>query len=245
MDRLKDKRALITNGTSPLGRTTARRFVDEGALVMVTGSSSDLVDEVRRELDERGTAWCLNADLLSDQQFLAQRVKDFAGTIDVLFINANSIHIAPMATWDEATFDHEIASNLKAPFFLIKTLLPLMALPSSVVIDTTACSAAGLRHAAVFQAGRAALMALARGLAVELIDKGIRVNMLSPGPIEPPRQQRDAAQEAAGAAMRQRVPARRLAQAGEIADAVVYLASDESMFTVGIDLVVDGGLGAL
>lgn len=245
MDRLKDKRALITHGTSPIGLATARRFVDEGALVMLTGTSSDLVDQARHGLDERGTAWCLDAGVISDQQFLAQRVKDFAGGIDVLFVNANAVRIAPMETWDEAAFDHEITSNLKAPFFLVKTLLPLLARPSSVVINTTACAAAGLRRAAVFEAGRAALIALARGLAVELSDKGIRVNLVSPGPLELPPALRDRAHEAASAAMRQRLPARRLGEPVEVADAVVYLASDESSFTIGTELVVDGGLGAL
>jgi NAD(P)-dependent dehydrogenase (short-subunit alcohol dehydrogenase family) len=244
MDRLKDKRALITNGTSQIGMATARRFADEGALVMVTGASSDLVDHARNELKDRGAAWCLDVGLPRDHALLARRVSDFCGALDVVFINLSSIRLAPMDTWDEAAFDHEIGSNVKAPFFLLKTLLPLLAKPSSVIVNTTIAAHASLAHGSVFAAGRAGLVTLVRNLAVELIGKGVRVNLVSPGLMAVPAlQAHERGNEASRAAAR--LPARRLGEPVEIADAVVYLASDESMFTIGTELVVDGGMALI
>ncbi|MGA0609260.1 SDR family oxidoreductase [Caldimonas sp. KR1-144] len=244
MDRLKDKRALITNGTSGIGLATARRFIDEGARTHVTGTVADAVEKLRRELGPHGCAWCLDASIAADQQRLAERVADDCGGLDVLFVNLAAVRLAPLNTWDEAAFDHEIAANVRGPFFLLRTLLPLLRRPSSVVINTTFGGHTGMPYASVFAAGRAALMALARSLAVELIGQGIRINMLSPGLVAMPAAPNDRAHDAARASIAAQVPARRLGEPLEIADAVVYLACDESMYAVGTELVVDGGLAA-
>ena len=151
-----------------------------------------------------------------------------------------------MDQFDEAAFDHSFDINLKGPYFLIQSLLPIFANPASIVLTTSINAHIGMATSSVYAASKAALLSLARTISGEYISRGIRVNAISPGPVETPLYNKFGVPEAQAKAMAesliQQVPARRFGKANEIAEAAVFLASDEASFTVGSELVIDGGM---
>ena len=151
--------------------------------------------------------------------------------------------------WDEAGFDRTLAINLKGPYFLVQALLPLFANPSSVVLNTSINAHIGMPSSSVYAASKAGLISLARTMSGELIGRGIRVNAVSPGPVTTPiygklGMDADALQQMV-ASIRAQIPAGRFGEPREIAKAIVFLASDESTFTVGSELIIDGGMSAI
>jgi NAD(P)-dependent dehydrogenase (short-subunit alcohol dehydrogenase family) len=151
--------------------------------------------------------------------------------------------------WDERAFDRMFATNLKGPYFLIQSLLPLLANPASIVLNASVNAHVGMPNSSVYGASKAALLSLARTLSGELIGRGIRVNAVSPGPISTPLYGKLGFSEAdlkkVAASIQGQVPAGRFGTTREIASAILFLASDESAFTVGSDLMIDGGMGTL
>lgn len=249
MGRLEGKRALITGGTSGIGLETARQFVAEGAQVAVTGRSASGLAAVRREFGDDILALESEAGNIQSQEQLADALSDRWKTIDVLFVNAGDVTHRPLADWDEAAFDTLMATNLKGPFFLIRALLPLFANPSSVILCGSVSAHIGLPQSSAYAASKSGLLSLARTLSGELKERGIRVNGLSPGPTETPALGKlgleDEAEKALKEEIRQLVPIGRLGTPLELAKAAVFLASDESSFVVGTELLVDGGVGNL
>ncbi|MGF9567215.1 SDR family oxidoreductase [Neorhizobium sp. BT27B] len=249
MGRLEGKRALITGGTSGIGLETARQFVAEGAQVAVTGRSASGLAAVRREFGDDILALESEAGNIQSQEQLADALSDRWKTIDVLFVNAGDVTHRPLADWDEAAFDALMATNLKGPFFLIRALLPLFANPSSVILCGSVSAHIGLPQSSAYAASKSGLLSLARTLSGELKERGIRVNGLSPGPTETPALGKlgleDEAEKALKEEIRQLVPIGRLGTPLELAKAAVFLASDESSFVVGTELLVDGGVGNL
>ena len=249
MNRLTDKRTLITGGTSGIGLETARQFLAEGARVAITGSSEASIAAARRELGERALILRADAGDVAEQAVLARAVGEAFGGLDAVFINAGVGDFRPIEQWDEAGFDRTLAINLKGPYFLVQALLPLLANPSSVVLNTSINAHIGMPSSSVYAASKAGLISLARTLSGELIGRGIRVNAVSPGPVTTPIYAKlgmdaDALQQTV-AAIRAQIPAGRFGEPREIAKAVVFLASDESTFTVGSELVIDGGMSAI
>ena len=246
MDRLKGKRALITGGTTGIGLEAAIRFAEEGARVMVTGTNPKTLDEARKELGERATVVASDASSAAEQKKLAQAVKDHFGQLDVLFINAGAAKLAPIEQWDEAGFDRTFNLNVKGPFFLVQALLPVFAAKASIVMNGSVNAHIGMPASTVYSATKACLLSFVRTMSGELIGRGIRVNAVSPGPIETPLYGKLGFSEAdlknVAASIEGQVPVKRFGKAREIADAVVYFASDESAFTVGSELLVDGGM---
>jgi NAD(P)-dependent dehydrogenase (short-subunit alcohol dehydrogenase family) len=246
MNRLAGKRALITGGTTGIGLETARQFLREGARVMITGNNPANLEAARSELGPDVFAVASNAADASEQKELAKKVGQAFGGLDVLFLNAGIVDMRPLEQMDEAGFDRSFAINLKGPYFLIQALVPVFANPASIILNGSVNAHIGMPSTSVYAATKAALISLARTLSGELIGRGIRVNAISPGPISTPLYGKLGFSEAelkqVAASIQGQVPAKRFGTVSEIASAMVFFASDESAFTVGSELLIDGGM---
>jgi NAD(P)-dependent dehydrogenase (short-subunit alcohol dehydrogenase family) len=249
MNRLNGKRALITGGTSGIGLETACQFLEEGARVAITGTNPATLDFARKELGNDALVIRADAGNVAGQQAVAEAVRQGFGGLDILFVNAGVADFRPVEQWDKASFDRSVAINLKGPFFLVQALLPILANPASIVLNTSINARIGMPNSSVYAATKAGLISLARTLSGELIQRGIRVNAISPGPISTPIYGKlglsEADLKATTATIQNQIPAGRFGNPSEIAKAVVFLASDESAFTVGSELVIDGGMSNL
>jgi NAD(P)-dependent dehydrogenase (short-subunit alcohol dehydrogenase family) len=245
MSRLKSKRALITGGTSGIGLETARQFLAEGARVAITGTNPKTLEAARAELG--GDVLRIRADAgdVAGQKDVAEAVRKAFGGLDVLFVNAGVGEFRPLAQWDEAAFDRSMDINLKGPFFLIQALLPILANPASIVLNTSINAHIGMPMSSIYAATKAGLISLARTLSGELIGRGIRVNAVSPGPIATPLHGKLGMGDAEIKALVGQIPLGRRGNPNEIAQAVVFLASDEGAFAVGSEFIIDGGMSNL
>nr|WP_318381177.1 SDR family oxidoreductase [uncultured Enterobacter sp.] len=247
MGRLEGKYALITGGTSGIGLETARQFLAEGATVAITGRSEANLTEAKKAL-KNVVVFNLEAGDAAQQNKLATALQEIWPRLDILYINAGDVTHRPLELWDEPAFDTLMNTNFKGPFFLIKALLPLLANPSSIIVCGSVSARIGLPQSSVYAASKAAILSLARTLSAELHPRGIRVNGLSPGPTETPALNKlgeGIDQEKLRENIRDLVPIGRLGTPYELAKAAVYLASDESAYVVGTELLVDGGVGNL
>ncbi len=249
MKRLEGKRALITGGTSGIGLETALRFIEEGARVAVTGTNPATLEAAGKRLGEGALVLASDAGSAAGQKRLAQEVERHFGQLDVLFVNAGIAQLQPIEQWTEEAFDRSFAINVKGPFFLMQALLPVFAAEASIVVNGSVNAHIGMANTAVYAATKAALISFVRTFSGELIARGIRVNAVSPGPIATPLYGKLGLQEAdlkqVAASIETQIPAGRFGTAREIADAVVFFASDESSFTVGSELLMDGGMSAI
>lgn len=249
MGRLTGKTALITGGTTGIGFATARLFLQEGARVAITGQDAQRVAEAGRQLGAGVIA--LRADVTSAREMgeVAKRLKAEFGKLDVVFANAGIAKPMAIADVDDSNIDAQIDVNFKGVIYTIQAALPLLNNPASVILTSTTMIEKGIAGMSVYAATKAAVRSLARTLSAELVGQGIRVNALSPGLIETPIYGKlglpqEAVQEWAGQLMA-KVPAARFGQADEIAKAALYLASDESAYVIGANLLVDGGVATL
>lgn len=249
MNRLQGKRALITGGTTGIGLETARHFLREGARVAVTGNNPKTLEAARQELGSEVLVLASDAGDISAQKQLANEIQTAFGALDVLFVNAGIVDMRPLEQFDEAGFDRSMSIICKGPYFLIQALLPVFAKPASIVINGSVNARIGMPNTTVYAAAKAALISLSRTITGELLSRGIRVNVVSAGPIATPLLSN------AGLAgdhlktvqnfIQGQIPLGRFGEASEIASAVVFFASDESAFTVGSELVIDGGMTTL
>jgi len=246
VDRLKGKRALITGGTTGIGLETARQFLSEGARIAITGKNPATLEAARKELGNGVLIIPSDSGDAAAQKELAETLRQEFGGLDILFVNAGIVELKPIEQWDEAAFDRSFAINVKGPYFLVQALLPIFANPASIVLNTSVNAHIGMPNTTVYGATKAALLSLARTLSGELISRGIRVNAVSPGPISTPLYSKLGLSEAdlrsVAASIQSQVPAGRFGKPSEIAHAIVFLASDESVFTVGSELLIDGGM---
>jgi NAD(P)-dependent dehydrogenase (short-subunit alcohol dehydrogenase family) len=249
MDRLKGKRTLITGGTTGIGLETARQFLSQGARVAITGKNPATLESARQELGSEVLVISSDASDVASQKSLAETVRQSFGALDVLFVNAGIAELKPIDQWTEAAFDRSLAINLKGPYFLIQSLLPILANPASIVLNGSVNAHIGMPNSSVYGATKAALLSLARTLSGELMARGIRVNTVSPGPIQTPLYGKFGLSESdlksVSASILGLVPLGRFGNPSEVAQAVVFLASDESAFTVGSEIQIDGGMGTL
>lgn len=247
--RLHDKHTLITGGTGGIGLETAQRFLAEGAHVAITGRSEAALKAAGQALGPEALLLHSDAGRLDDQAALARQLRAHWPRLDAVFVNAGDVTHRPVETWDEATYDQLMATNLKGPFFLLQALLPMLANPSSVILCGSVSAHIGLPQSSVYAASKAGLLSLARTLSGEWAARGIRVNGLSPGPTATSALGKLGLPADEEAALRQQirelVPIGRMGSALEQAHAAVFLASDESSFVVGTELQVDGGVGNL
>ena len=246
MDRLKGKRALITGGTSGIGLATAQQFLQEGARVAITGKNPATLDAARRELGDNVLIIPADAGEVASQAKVAEAVRQAFGRLDILFVNAGVTDLRPFEKWDEKAFDLSFATNVKGPFFLIQKLLAVFANPASIVINASVNAHIGMANTSVYGATKAAILSFARTLSGELIGRGIRVNAVSPGPISTPLYNKLGLPEAelkkVAASIQGQIPVGHFGTPSDIAQAAVFLASDEASFIVGSELVIDGGM---
>ena len=249
MPRLANKKALITGGTSGIGLATARAFLAEGAQIIVTGTNPETIAQAQQSLGSAATVLRGDAGSVSGQTEIAAAVERAFGTLDVLFINAGIGDFRPIEAFDEAGFDRSFAVNVKGPYFLVQALLPIFANPASIVMNGSINARIGMPNSSVYAATKAALISLARTLSGELVARGIRANVISPGPVATPIYGKLGLPAEAVEGMKSgilgQIPLGRFGEPEEIAAAAVYFASDESRFTLGSELVIDGGMSNL
>jgi NAD(P)-dependent dehydrogenase (short-subunit alcohol dehydrogenase family) len=245
MGRLQGKRALVTGGTSGIGLETAKQFLAEGAQVAVTGTNPKTIAAAKAEFGLNALVVEADSGSVADQKRTVEEVKQAFGGLDVLFVNAGIGDFRPLGAFDEAAFDRSFAVNVKGPYFLVQALLPLFGNPASIVLNTSINAHIGMPNSSLYSATKGALLTLVRTLSGELIGRGIRVNAVSPGPIATPLYGKLGMDEATLKALISLIPAKRQGTPSEVARAVVHLASDESAFTVGAELTIDGGMSTL
>lgn len=244
--KLAGKIALVTGGTSGLGLATAKRFVAEGATVVVTGRRQAELDAAVQELGDGALGVRGDVSNLADLDRLYETVQETFGRLDVLFANAGGGAFVPLGEITEAHFDKYFGINVKGTLFTVQKALPLMARGGSVVLNGSMVSVKGMPGFTVYAATKAALRSFARTWAVDLRGSNIRVNVVSPGTVVTPayKSELGMTDEQIKAFVAQAAAATPLGRAGtpdEIAKAVVFLASDDSSYMTGIELFVDGG----
>ena len=249
MKKLENKVAVITGGNSGIGLATAKLFHEEGAKVVLTGRRKEVVESAAKEVGVNATGIVNDTSDLKDIDSLYEQVDNQHGKIDVLFLNAGIAIYEPFEHTTEASFDRQFNTNVKGLYFNIQKALPLMKNGGTIVLTTSIANQIGMPNTSAYSASKAAVRSFARTLSAELIEKGIRVNCVSPGPIEtpiftkmgiPPEAVNDTKLQIASG-----VPMKRMGIANEVAKAALYLASSDSSFTTGIDLTVDGGMASL
>lgn len=245
MKRLQGKRALITGGTTGIGFETARQFMREGARVIVTGLQDETLARARQQLGTEALVVQSDAGDVQAQRRLADLVGEHCGRLDVAVLNAGIGVFKPLEQWDEEAFDRSFAINFRGPFFLLQALAPMLANPASVLLIGSVNAHIGMPGSSVYSATKAALRSLARTMSGELAQRGVRVNTLSPGPVSTPIYAKlglpaEALRQMESSLLTQ-MPAGRFGRPEEMAQAAVFLASDESAFSVGSELVMDGG----
>lgn len=244
MGRYEGKTAVITGGTTGIGFATARLLASEGAKVLVTGRTPRTAEAAGKELGNNGRAILSDAAKLEDIDRLAASAKDYLGHVDFLFVNAGVASFSPFEQVDSQKWDEIIGINLKGAFFTIQRILPLLQSGSAIVLNTTALTEIGMSGTSVYSASKAALRSLGRTLATELVSRGVRVNVVSPGPIETPILEKAGFDEATLRGFMTEIqktnPMKRTGLPEEVARAALYLAF-EATYTTGADLPVDGG----
>ncbi len=249
MDRFARKVAVVTGGNSGIGLATAKELAAGGAKVVIAGRDQKTLDEAVKALGGESLGVKTDVSNLKDLENLFKEASAKFGNIDILFVNAGVAKFAPLAESDEALFDEMVNINFKGSYFTVKYALPLLNDGASIVFTTTVAAKNGMAGASIYGASKAALHALTKIFAAELVGRKIRVNAVSPGPIDTPIFDKMDAPDEAKKEMRAgiiaQVPMKRMGTAEEVAKAVAFLASDDSSFITGVDLDVDGGTGQL
>jgi len=249
MKRLEGKVAVVTGGNSGIGLATAKRFLDEGAKVAISGRNQKTLDEAVKTLGNGVFAVKSDTAKLAEiEKFLGEVSKKF-GKIDVLFVNAGVAKFAPLTETPEALFDEQFDINIKGAYYTIQKALPYLKDGASIVFNTSVAGSTGTPGTSAYSATKAALRSLARTAAAELAERNIRVNAVAPGPIVTPIFGRtglpqqvidDWAKDLLG-----KVPMKRFGQPEEVAGVVAFLASSDASYITGVEINVDGGLGQL
>jgi NAD(P)-dependent dehydrogenase (short-subunit alcohol dehydrogenase family) len=246
MGKLKNKIALITGGTSGIGKATAIDFIEQGATVIITGRHQSTVDATVKELGKNGKGIVADSSNIAELKALADKVKVLTGKVDVLFVNAGYGKFAQIEMIDEAHFDEQFNVLVKGTLFTVQSILPLMGEGSSIVLNTSIVTQKGMQGSSVYSAAKSAVQSFVKTFASELTSRKIRINAVSPGPIETAFFDKTGMTEEqingfAGAVLPQ-VPMARFGKASEIAKAVTFLASDDASYMHGTEIFVDGGM---
>jgi NAD(P)-dependent dehydrogenase (short-subunit alcohol dehydrogenase family) len=249
MKRFAGKVAVITGGNSGIGLAAAKRFSDEGAKVAISGRSQKTLDEAVKYVGNGILAVKSDVAKLADLDRFYSTVAQKFGKIDVLFVNAGVAKFLPVQNADEAHYDEIFNINVKGAYFTIQKALPHLNDGAAIVLNTSVAGIKGTANASVYSATKAALRSFSRTLTTELVERGIRINSVAPGPIETPifgrvglskEQVDEFAQKILSS-----VPLKRFGQPEEVASAVAFLASSDASYITGVELHVDGGMGQI
>ena len=246
MKRFEGKVAMVTGGNSGIGLAAAKAFAREGAQVAFTGRDEGTLKSAEKEIGSSALAIRADAARIADLDAAMAKVRDQFKRIDALFVNAGIGKFVPIAEVTEAMFDEIVTINLKGAFFTVQKALPLMPHGSAVVLNASINAHIGLPGTTVYGATKAAVVNMAKTMSADLAERGIRVNAVSPGPVETPifgragissEQSRQTKEW-----LQNQTLVKRMAEPEEIAEAVLYLSSDVSSFVIGTELVIDGGM---
>ena len=245
MGKLEGKIALVTGGNSGIGLATAKRFVDEGAYVFISGRRPKELDAAAKEIGRNVTGVQSDVSNLADLDRLFAQIKAEKGRLDIVFANAGVAKYAPLGKITEELFDSIFDINVKGLLFTVQKALPLLPDDACIILNASIVGSKGLAVNSVYSATKAAIRSFARTWTTDLKDRRIRVNAISPGSIDTPGLSDLFASSEVGEQRKKMIstvtPLGRLGTPDEIAKAVVFLASDDSSYVTGIELFVDGG----
>src|SRR6266849_2299532 len=247
MGKLDGKVAVVTGGNSGIGLATAKRLVADGAYVFITGRRKSELDAAVEQIGRNVTAVQGDVSKLADLDRLFATVKEVKGRIDIVFANAGVAEPAPLGAISEDLFDRMFGTNVKGALFTVQKALPLLTDGASIILTSSIVGSKGPASRSVYSATKAALRSFARSWTTDLKGRKIRVNVVSPGAIDTPGLRGLANKDSEGLneLYRDRVPLGRVGRPEDIANAVAFLASDDSSYVTGIELFVDGGLAQI
>jgi len=250
MKRLEGKVAVVTGGNSGIGLAAAKRLQQEGAKVAILGRSRKTLDEAVKTIGNGVVAVQADVSVAKDLDRLYATVSQKLGKIDILFANAGIYKFAPLAATSEDLYDELFDINTRGVYFTIQKAVPLLNDGASIIVNTSVAGEIGLPNGTVYAATKSALRSFTRSIAAELVDRGIRVTAVSPGPIETPAgfARAGLSQEAIDEMVKNivnQVPMKRIGKPEEIAGAVAFLASQDASFMTGAEITVDGGLAQI
>lgn len=245
--RLANKVALVTGGSAGLGLAIAERFAKEGAHVYITGRRKDALEAAEASIDGRVTAVVADSTVSSDLDSVVSTIRQESGHLDALVANAGSIERTNFGEVTEDHFDRTFDLNARGTLFTVQKTLPLLRTGGSIVLVGSVTASKGLPGSTTYSAAKAAVRSYARVWATEFADRGLRVNVLSPGPFDTPIIDGQAEYfgqdpDVVRAQMATIVPLGRLGRPEELASAALFLASNDSSFMTGAELCVDGGM---
>ena len=245
-NRFKDKVVVITGGTEGIGLATAKAFAAEGAHVYITGRNEKRLEDALAEISNGAVGVRGDVSNPSDLDRLYAQIRGDHGRVDVVYANAGVSESAPIGAIEDGHFDRVFDINVKGTVYTVQKALPLMSAGGSIVLAGSGAGSKGFPNLSVYSATKAAIRSFARTWTIDLKNRGIRVNVVSPGMVLTPAmntylQNNDGAE----AWMKGVIPFGRLAETDEVAKAVMFLASDESSFVGGAELMVDGGFVAV
>lgn len=249
MNRFANQTVLVTGGSSGIGLAAAKAYANEGARVVITGRDEQALALAKTEIGTGAIALTNDASNVEEAQRLAAALQAQDIQLDVIFINAGVAKFAPISDVSESLWNDTFNANVKGPYFQIQALTTLLRPGAAIVINGSINAHIGMPNSSVYAASKAALISLAKTLSAELLPRGARVNVVSPGPISTPLYGKlgmdQATLEATASAIQGQIPLGRFGTAEELASTVLHLSAKESAFIVGSEFIVDGGMSNL